>query len=220
MRETSYRAPSPLVKLPARIVVMLSGRGSNFDALADACQDGRVPAAIVGVVSDKESAAGLEKARQRGIEAVAVARKAGERRASHEERLVDAVRQLGPDLICLAGFMRVLSPEFVGEFPLRILNIHPSLLPSFPGLHAQRQALEYGCRVAGATVHFVDSGVDSGPIVGQVALAVEEGETEERLSERILGLEHRLYAETLARVLAGGWELHGRSVRFPNPGAT
>lgn len=205
-------APRPLVPLPARLAVLLSGRGSNFEALADACDHGKVPARITVVVSDRDDAAGLGRARVRGIEAVAIPRSAYGSKADHEQAIAAAIERAGADLVCLAGFMRILSGAFVDRFPMRVLNIHPSLLPSFPGLDAQGQAIGYGVRVSGATVHFVDAGTDTGPIVEQEAVPVEPADTAESLSERILHVEHRLYARAVRRVLEGGWRLEGRRI--------
>jgi len=210
-----FVAPVPWFPLPARLVVLLSGRGSNLEALADACARGAVPGRIVLVVSDLAGAGGLSKARARGRPSVAIERREGEKRTSHEERIATAIEEAGADLVCLAGFMRLLSPAFVARFARRIVNVHPSLLPAFPGLEAQRQALDHGARVAGATVHLVDAGTDTGPIAGQEAVPVLDGDDGSSLSERILAAEHRLYAATLARLLAGGWRLEGRRLRFP-----
>lgn len=212
--ETLYVAPVPLVPLPARLGILLSGRGSNFEALARACEDGRVSARIAVVISDKEGAGGLEKAAHLGLPTKLVRRAKGEAREVHEQGIAAALERGRVDVICLAGFMRVLSPGFVAAWPRRILNIHPSLLPSFPGLHAQRQALEAGVRVTGATVHFVDTGVDTGPIVGQMAVEVEERDDEETLAARILRSEHQLYPAALERVLRGGWTSRGRRIVF------
>lgn len=215
--DASFVAPAPWFPLPARLAVLLSGRGSNFEALAGACDTGTLPARIVLVLSDRAGAAGLEKARVRGIEA-AVEERGGETRAAHEARLAARIEAAGADLVCLAGFMRVLSPAFVARFERRIVNVHPSLLPAFPGLDAQRQALEHGVRVAGATVHLVDAGTDTGPIAGQEAVPVRPGDDPQSLAGRILEAEHRLYPATLAALLAGGWTIEGRRLRFPAPG--
>ena len=211
----AFRAPVPYFPLPARLAVLLSGRGSNFEALAEACRAGGLPARIVAVISDRPGAAGLETAERMGLPAIAVDRKLYDTRAAHEAALVAAVTERGADLICLAGFMRILSPAFVGRFPLRILNIHPSLLPSFPGKEAQAQAVAYGVKVTGVTVHFVDAGTDTGPVIAQEALPVEKGETAAALSARLLKVEHRLYGASLRKVLEGGWLLTERSVSFP-----
>ncbi len=209
---TDFRAPRPYLPLPARLIVFLSGRGSNFEALASASLRNEIPGRIVAVVSDRASAKGLVRACELGIRTATVEKARGESREEHETRILDVLGDTDGALICLAGYMRLLSPSFVERFPLRILNIHPALLPSFPGTHAQRQALAYGCKVTGATVHFVDSGVDSGPIVMQEAVPILPEDDEDALSERILGVEHRLYAQAVRAVLAGGWRKAGRSV--------
>lgn len=207
--------PRPLVSLPARVAVLISGRGSNFEALADACARGEIPARVVLVASDVESAQGLVKARERGISSKVIGTGVGVTRVRREAELAAALEEVRPDLICLAGFMRVLSAAFVARWPLRILNVHPSLLPSFPGLEAQAQALDYGVRVTGATVHFVDAGTDSGPIVAQAAVPVHPGDDAKTLAARILPVEHTLYVAALRRVLEGGWGISGRTVTFP-----
>lgn len=212
----SYLAPVPWFPLPARLAVLLSGRGSNFEALADACARGELPARIVLVLADRADAAGLRKARARGLPAQLEERRPGEPRAAHEERFASHLDAAGADLVCLAGFMRVLSPSFVTRFERRIVNVHPSLLPAFPGLEAQKQALEHGVKVAGATVHLVDAGTDTGPIAGQEAVAVLPGDDVETLSARVLSAEHRLYPSTIARLLAGGWAVAGRRLTFPS----
>jgi phosphoribosylglycinamide formyltransferase-1 len=209
--------PSPLVPLPARLAILLSGRGSNFEAIADACERGDIPAKIAVVVSDVPTAAGLEKARAKGIPSKVIGRGPKATRVEREAELGAALSETRPDLICLAGFMRILSPDFLSRWPLRILNIHPSLLPSFPGLQAQQQAVRYGVRVTGATVHFVDAGTDTGPIVGQSSIPVLEGDDAASLAARLLPVEHALYVSSIRRVLEGGWHLDGRSVRFPAP---
>jgi phosphoribosylglycinamide formyltransferase-1 len=207
--------PRPLVPLPARLAVLISGRGSNFEAIADACDRGEIPARIVLVASDVESAPGLVKARQRGLSSKVIGAGGVSTRVRREAELSSALEEVRADLICLAGFMRILSPSFVAGWPLRILNVHPSLLPSFPGLEAQAQALDYGVRVTGATVHFVDAGTDSGPIVAQAAVPVHAGDDAKTLAARILPVEHTLYAAALRRVLEGGWGISGRTVTFP-----
>ena len=206
--------PSPLAPRPARLAVLLSGRGSNFSALAAACERGEIPARIVLVLSDREGAQGLERAGRMGIRVAAVPRKGFAGREAHEEAVLAELEREEPDLVCLAGYMRLLSASFVASFPLRILNVHQAILPAFPGTEAQRQAVEYGVRVSGATVHFVDAGVDSGPIVGQEAVPVGEGDDAAALAERILPVEHRLYVDSVRKVLAGGWRLEGRRVIF------
>lgn len=211
----SFAAPVPWFPLPARLAVLLSGRGSNFETLADACAAGSVPARVVLVLSDRADAAGLAKARARGLATAVAERAPGEKRTIHEERIAGAIEAAGADVVCLAGFMRVLSPAFVARFERRIVNVHPSLLPAFPGLEAQSQAFEHGVRVSGATVHLVDAGTDTGPIAGQEAVPVETGDDAARLAARILEAEHRLYPATLARLLRGGWSVVGRRLVFP-----
>ncbi|MGZ6970250.1 MAG: phosphoribosylglycinamide formyltransferase [Thermoanaerobaculia bacterium] len=211
----SGSVPQPLCPLPARLAVLLSGRGSNFEALAEACAKREIPASIVLVVSDEPSADGLRKAERRRIPSKVIDRASWPRRDEREAALVTVLEEARADLICLAGFMRVLSPAFVARWPLRILNVHPSLLPSFPGLAAQAQALAYGVQVTGATVHFVDAGTDTGPIVAQAAVAVRPGDDVETLAARILPVEHGLYVAAVRRVLEGGWKISGRSVTFP-----
>ena len=196
-----------------RIAVLLSGRGSNFVAIADGCARGEVPAEIALVVSNKRDAAGLERARERGFPAVAVAGK-GLAREEHERLVITEIENAGAEWVCLAGYMRLLSPQFIARFPQRIVNIHPALLPSFPGLDAQHQALEYGVKVSGCTVHLVDAGCDSGPIVLQRTVHVLDGDTAETLSERILEEEHVAYPAALRMLLTRPWRLEGRRVIF------
>ena len=202
----------------ARVAILLSGRGSNFLALYREISSGRIPAKIVAVVSDKMEAPGLKRAREVGLHAVAVPRRGEPSRQSHEVSLLRTLKEARPDWICLAGFMRLLSPSFVAHFPQRILNIHPSLLPSFAGLHAQRQALEHGVRVSGCTVHLVDEGLDSGPIVVQKAVPVLPDDTEQALVARILKQEHVAYPEALLRLLEEPWVVDGRRIRFDSKG--
>ncbi len=195
-----------------RIGVLLSGRGSNFVALADSVAAGRVPNAEVAIVlSNREGAPGVEKARVRGIPTRVIASKGLEREV-YDRQVAAVLNEHKVDLICLAGYMRLLSPFFVAAFPKRILNIHPSLLPSFPGLESQRQALEYGVKFAGCTVHFVDENLDAGPIVLQAAIPVRDEDTEATLSERILAEEHRIYTEAVKLVLDGRYKIAGRRV--------
>ena len=195
---------------PTRIAVLLSGRGSNFLSIQGAISQGRVPARIVAVISDQERAPGLARARELGLEAFAVPRKGHPSREAHEEKILELLRRSRAEWVCLAGFMRLLTPGFVSRFRQRILNIHPSLLPSFPGLRAQAQALEHGVRVSGCTVHLVDEGLDSGPIVLQKAVEVLPGDGEESLAERILEAEHRAYPEALSLLLTTRWRVQGR----------
>jgi phosphoribosylglycinamide formyltransferase-1 len=181
--------------------VLISGRGSNMLALSDAVRDGRIPdAEIVIVISDKAAAPGLELARERGIETLAIERR-GRNREEHEREIIAALRERQVDLVCLAGYMRLLSPCFVEAFRGRILNIHPSLLPDFPGLDAQQQALDHGVKVSGCTVHFVDETLDGGPVIAQRTVPVLDGDTVESLSARILEQEHQLFVEAVNLVL-------------------
>jgi len=187
-----------------RIAILISGRGSNMVALADAVRDGTIPNAEVAIViSDKRDAAGLESASKRGIETLVIERGARTRQ-EHDREIVSALMARQIDLVCLAGYMRVLSSEFIDAYRGRILNIHPSLLPAFPGLDAQRQALEHGAKQSGCTVHFVDETLDGGPIVAQREVPINDDDTVESLSARILIEEHKLYAEAVANVLASG----------------
>jgi phosphoribosylglycinamide formyltransferase-1 len=193
-----------------RIGVLLSGRGSNFEALADSIAAGRIPGAeIVLVISNREDAPGLARAATRGIPARAIPSK-GLPREAYDKLVVAELQRAGVELVCLAGFMRLLSPYFVASFPQRILNIHPSLLPSFPGLEAQRQALEYGVKFSGCTVHLVDENLDAGPILAQSVVPVHDGDTNETLSARILVEEHRIYAEAVRLILSGKYRIEGR----------
>jgi phosphoribosylglycinamide formyltransferase-1 len=195
-----------------RIGVLLSGRGSNFEALAEGVAAGHIPnAEIALVVSNREDAPGIEKARERGIPAQVIPSK-GLKREEYDRLVVAALREKQADLVCLAGFMRLLSPYFIAAFRNRILNIHPSLLPAFPGLEAQRQALEHGVKYSGCTVHFVDESLDAGPIVLQAAVPVLDADTPETLAERILREEHRIYSEAVRIVLEGRYRMEGRRV--------
>src|SRR6266446_3631127 len=198
-----------------RIGVLLSGRGSNFEALADSISAGRIPnAEIAIVVSNREGAPGIDRAQARGL-ATRVIPSKGLEREPYDRQVVAALNEAKVDLVCLAGYMRLLSPYFVAAFPERILNIHPSLLPSFPGLEAQKQALDYGVKFAGCTVHFVDENLDAGPIILQSVVPVEDGDTEETLSVRILKEEHRVYSEAVKIVLEGKYKIIGRRVVRP-----
>jgi len=195
-----------------RIGVLLSGRGSNFEALADSIAAGRIrDAQIALVVSNREGAPGLARAAERGLATRVIPSKGIEREA-YDRLVVAALNEAGVDLVCLAGFMRLLSPYFVASFRGRILNIHPSLLPSFPGLEAQRQALEYGVKFSGCTVHFVDEDLDAGAILAQAIVPIEPGDTAETLSARILAEEHRIYTEAVQLVLSGKYRVEGRRV--------
>ena len=195
-----------------RIGILISGRGSNMVALLDAVRDGRVrDAEIALVVSDQPSAAGRLRARDRGIKTALVERK-GRTREEHEREIIKVLREQRVELVCLAGYMRLLSPYFVEEFRGRILNIHPSLLPAFPGLDAQRQAIEHGVKFSGCTVHFVDESLDGGPIVTQRVVPVHDSDTPDTLATRILHEEHQAYPEALALVCSGRYEVSGRRV--------
>lgn len=185
-----------------KIGILISGRGSNMVALVDAVKSGEIPDSEVAVViSDKANAAGLEKARERDVETVVIERK-GRTREEHDAEIAGELRRRGVELVCLAGYMRLLSKDFIHAFENRIVNIHPSLLPAFPGLDAQRQALEHGVKITGCTVHFVNEDLDAGPIILQRAVAVEDGDTVETLSARILGQEHIAYVQAV-KTLSG-----------------
>ena len=192
------------------IGILLSGRGSNFVAIADSIEAGRIPDARISIViSNKADAPGIATARQRGLNVLVIPSK-GKAREEHDREVVAALKQNGVELVCLAGYMRLLSPWFVQQFPRRILNIHPSLLPAFPGLEAQEQAFAYGVKVSGCTVHFVDEELDHGPIIVQRAVAVEDGDDEHSLAARILEQEHLAYAEAIRIVLSEKFEVVGR----------
>ena len=194
-----------------RLGILLSGRGSNFEAIADNVAAGRIDAEIALVISNRPEARGLEVARQRGLPAVCMPSK-GLDRTVFDASLAEELKRHAVDLVCLAGYMRLLSAGFIREFPGRVLNIHPSLLPSFPGLDAQHQALEHGVKITGCTVHFVDEYLDAGPIVAQAAVPVLDSDTVETLSARILIQEHRIYSEAIRMVLGGTLRIEGRRV--------
>jgi phosphoribosylglycinamide formyltransferase 1 len=195
-----------------RIGVLLSGRGSNFEALADSIAAGRIPGAEIAIViSNREDAPGLARAAERAIPSKAIPSK-GLAREAYDKIVVAELQRAGVELVCLAGFMRLLSPHFVAAFPQRIVNIHPSLLPSFPGLEAQRQALEYGVKFSGCTVHLVDENLDAGPILAQSVVPVRDDDTDETLSARILAEEHQLYTEAVRLILSGQYRIEGRRV--------
>ena len=212
--------------VPLVLGVLASGWGSNLQAILDAIEAGRCPARVAVVVSDRKDAPALERGRRAGASAVHLDPKAYPDRVTFDEAVAEVLHQHAAELVCLAGYMRVLSVGFVRRFPGRILNVHPALLPAFPGLHAQRQALEHGVKVAGVTVHFVDDGVDTGPIVLQSAVPVLDDDTEETLAARILVEEHRLYPEAIRlyaegrlRIEAGGcWGGERAPGRPGNPG--
>ena len=195
-----------------RIGVLLSGRGSNLEALSESVAAGRIPnAEIAIVVSNREGAPGIQRAESRRI-ATRVIPSKGLERETYDRQVAAVLNEHKVDLVCLAGYMRLLSPFFVAAFPNRILNIHPSLLPSFPGLESQRQALEYGVKFAGCTVHFVDENLDAGPIVLQAVVTVLDEDTESTLSDKILKEEHRIYSEAVRIVLEGKFKIEGRRV--------
>jgi phosphoribosylglycinamide formyltransferase-1 len=194
-----------------RLGILLSGRGSNFLAIADLIASGRLDAEIAVVISNRPDAPGIALAQERGFNGVVLASR-GLDREVYDRHLVAELRKNSVDLVCLAGYMRILSGYFIREFPQRILNIHPSLLPAFPGLDAQHQALDHGVKFSGCTVHFVDEGLDSGPIVAQAVVPVLDGDTAESLSARILTEEHRIYSEAIALVLSGKYRIQGRRV--------
>jgi phosphoribosylglycinamide formyltransferase-1 len=193
-----------------RIAVLVSGRGSNLQSIIDAIGGGRLDATLAVVISDRSAAAGLVRAREAGVEAVHLSPRAHATRDTYDAALADALETRGVELVCLAGFMRLVGLPLLEAFKNRILNIHPSLLPAFPGLEAQRQAIEHGVRVSGATVHLVTAELDAGPIVLQAAVPVRDDDTVDTLSARILVEEHRLYPEAIKLLLAGGWNVVGR----------
>jgi phosphoribosylglycinamide formyltransferase 1 len=194
-----------------RLGILLSGRGSNFVAIADSIASGRLDAEIAVVISNRQDAAGIALARERGLNA-SILHSAGLDREIYDRQLVAELEKNNVGLVCLAGYMRILSGYFIHRFPMRILNIHPSLLPAFPGLDAQYQALEHGVKFSGCTVHFVDDGLDSGPILRQAVVPVLDDDTAESLSARILEQEHRIYSEAIALVLSGRYRIEGRRV--------
>jgi phosphoribosylglycinamide formyltransferase-1 len=203
------RAPASMKNLG----ILLSGRGSNFEAIASNIKAGSIPARIAIVISNREDAPGLERARAMGFKTLAIPSR-GKDRETFDRELVEALQLNAVDIVCLAGFMRVLGPQVIRAFPNRILNIHPALLPAFPGINAQQQALHYGVKFTGCTVHLVDEGVDTGPIICQAVVPVLEEDTVEKLSARILSEEHRIYPEALRLLLSGRIEMEGRRVRI------
>jgi phosphoribosylglycinamide formyltransferase-1 len=196
-----------------RLGILLSGRGSNFEAIANAVARGEIGAEIAVVIASRPEARGLEIARQRGLNAISIPSK-GLDREVYDRMLLEELHRQQVDLVLLAGFMRLLSASFIRQFPSRILNIHPSLLPAFPGLDAQHQALEHGVKITGCTVHFVDEYLDAGPIIVQAAVPVLDDDTVESLSARILQEEHRIYPEAIRIVLSGCYATEGRRVIF------
>lgn len=196
------------------IAVLVSGGGTNLQAIIDACERGEIPCRVALVLSNKEDAYGLVRAKKHGIPTEVVRHRDFPSREAFDERLVETIRRSGAELVCLAGFMRVLTPVFVRAFPNRILNIHPALLPSFPGTHGQKQALEYGVRFSGCSVHFLDEGVDTGPIIVQAVVPVYNDDTEESLGSRILTQEHRIYPMAIRLFFEGRLKIEGRRVRI------
>jgi len=194
-----------------RLGILLSVRGSNFEAIAENIERGRLNAEIAAVISNRAEARGIEIARERGLPAVVLPSK-GVERAEYDRRVVAELQNRGVELVCLAGFMRLLTPEFCRAFPLRALNIHPSLLPAFPGIDAQKQALEHGVKISGCTVHFVEEELDGGPIILQAAVPVLDDDTEQTLATRILIEEHRIYSAAIGIILSGRWRMEGRHV--------
>ncbi|HEX9024523.1 MAG TPA: phosphoribosylglycinamide formyltransferase [Geobacteraceae bacterium] len=195
-----------------RIGVLVSGNGSNLQALMDRCADGTIPGRIACVISNVATAFGLERARRQGIPALHLDHRLFASREAYDEALVNALSEYEVELVCLAGFMRIITPALIDSFHNAIMNIHPALLPSFPGLHAQRQAVEHGVKVSGCTVHFVDKGTDTGPIICQAAVPVEEGDTEDTLAARILVQEHRMYPLAVKLFAEGRLTIEGRRV--------
>ena len=194
-----------------KLGILLSGRGSNFEAIADNVASGGLEAEIAAVISNRHQVRGIEAARERGLPALVIPSQ-GVPRADYDRQVAAELCSRGVELVCLAGFMRLLTPEFCRAFPLRVLNIHPSLLPAFPGLNAQQQALEHGVKISGCTVHFVDEQLDAGPIILQAAVPVLDGDTADSLAARILTEEHRIYTEAIRIVLSGRWRIEGRRV--------
>lgn len=199
-----------------RLAILLSGRGSNFAAIADNVASGAIEASIAVVISNRAEARGVALARDYGIHTVVLASKGLDREA-YDRLLIEEIRKHEVDLICLAGYMRILSATFVREFAGRILNIHPSLLPAFPGLDAQHQALHYGVKISGCTVHFVDEYLDAGPVIAQAAVPVHDDDSEETLAARILKEEHRIYSEAIRIVLRGEYRIEDRRVLVGKP---
>ena len=197
-----------------RLAILLSGRGSNFQAIHQAIVDGKLEAEIVCVISNRPEAPGLALAREVGLAAHAIDQGSFSSRAAHEEDVLRVLADARPDFICLAGYMRLLTPAFIAAYPHRIINIHPSLLPAFPGIDAQVQAVQYGVKVSGCSVHFVDENLDAGPILVQRAVQIRDDDTPESLAKRILGEEHVAYVEALVKLSRGGYRIEGRRVLF------
>lgn len=198
------------------IGVLVSGSGSNLQSILDACQSGELKAQVACVISNKADAFALERASSAGIPALHLDHRAHAGREAYDEALVATLREFRVELVAMAGFMRIITPVLLDAFPMSVMNIHPALLPSFPGLHAQRQAMEYGAKIAGCTVHFVDPGTDTGPIIIQAAVPLLEGDTEDTLSARIQKEEHRIYPEAIRLFAEGRLKVTGRLVQVSN----
>jgi len=198
--------------MKGRIAVLISGRGSHLKNLIDRCARGEINGAVELVISNKPDAPGLQYAREAAIEAIVLSHKEFPQREEYDAQIVDILRKRNIELVCLAGFMRLLSPVFIRAFPLRILNVHPSLLPSFPGVHSQKQAVEYGVKLTGVTVHFVDEGLDSGPVILQKSMDVLPNDSEDTLAERLLPLEHVAYAEAVRLFFEDRLKIENRTV--------
>ena len=205
------------MKTRGRIGILISGRGTNMEAIIRATEAGKIPGEMAIVISNEPSAPGLARAESHGIRTSVLDHREAKGRESQDRRIIAALQEAKVDLVCLAGYMKILSPVFLKAFSGRILNIHPALLPAFPGLEVQRKALEYGVRFSGATVHLVDAGVDTGPIVLQAIVPVEPDDSVERLSKRILDAEHRIYPEAIRLFLEGRLQVEGRRVRIIDP---
>lgn len=200
-----------------KIGVLASGSGSNLQSMIDNCESGKLPVEIACVISNNAAAFALERARRHGIPALHIDHRIFTGREAYDAALVETLHEYGVELVVLAGFMRIITPVLLDAFPSAVMNIHPALLPAFPGLHAQRQALDYGVKLAGCTVHFVDAGTDTGPIIIQAAVPVLEGDTEETLSARIVTEEHRIYPEAVRLFAAGRLKVKGRKVIITDP---
>jgi phosphoribosylglycinamide formyltransferase 1 len=199
---------------PLRLGVLVSGSGSNLQAILDACAARRIPAEVAVVISNVPDARGLQRARDARVPAVALPHQGFARREDYDARLVSELQAKRVELVCLAGFMRIVTPVLLSAFPQRVINIHPSLLPAFPGMHGAREAFRAGVRVSGCTVHFVDEGTDTGPILIQAAVPILDGDTEETLAARILEQEHRIYPRAIALIAEGRVQFEGRRVRI------
>lgn len=215
-RRTVPEMPISAENRPVSIAILISGRGSNMRAIGEAVAEGRLRAIVRVVVSNREDAPGLQWAREAGIETLVLTPGEFESREAYDRALVDALKTRSVQLVCLAGFMRLVSAVFCDAFPHAVLNVHPSLLPAFPGMDAQAQALAHGVKVSGVTVHFVTPELDAGPIIQQAAVPVRDDDTCETLSARILVEEHRVYPEAIQRVIDGGWRVDGRRVVMPS----